>query len=109
VDREQYRARLIGAGPGLFLDDQIALDGEDAAALTQVEQLYELWVYVELMAVFAETARDAEAETLASVGQPERRVEARANQAPAAAGAAIVGPSHRIRPQKRRSYDRFEG
>jgi len=43
----------VRAGPGLFLDDEVALDGEYAAAPAQIEQLYEFRVDVELMTVFA--------------------------------------------------------
>ena len=73
-------------------NDQIALDGENAASLAQIEEFDQLGVDVELVAVFAEAARDAEAETFAPVGQAERRVEARANEAPFAAWAAFAGP-----------------
>ena len=67
--------RQSAGGPGLLLDDEVALDGEDAAALAQVEQLDELRVDVQLVAVLAQAARDAEAQPLAAVGQAERRVE----------------------------------
>jgi hypothetical protein len=84
--------QLVGAGPGLLLDDQIALDGEDAATLAQIEQLDQLGIDVELVAVFAQATRDPEAEAFASVGKSERRVEASADEAPSAARAAFAGP-----------------
>jgi hypothetical protein len=93
----------------LLLDDNVTFDSEDAAALTQVEQFYQLRVDVQLMAVFAQAAGNAEAETFASVGQSESRIEARAHQAPAAAWAAFASPrSHRDRPQDRRPFDRSD-
>ena len=82
----------VGAGPGLLLDDQIALDGEHAAALGQIEQFDQFGVDVQLVAVFAQAAGDPETEALASVGKSECRVEARAYQAPFAARAAFAGP-----------------
>jgi hypothetical protein len=66
---------LIGRGPGLLLDDEIALDREDAATLSQVEELDQLRVDVQLVAVLAQAAGDAEAEPLAPVREAERRVE----------------------------------
>jgi len=68
----------------------------------QIEQLDELRIDIQLMAVFAQAARDAEAESLASIGQSEGRVKARAHEAPTAAWAAFARTFHRIRPQKHR-------
>jgi hypothetical protein len=65
----------VARRPGLLLDDEIAFDGEDAAALTQVEQLDQVRIDVELRAVLAEAAGDTEAQPLCPVGQAERRVE----------------------------------
>ena len=59
--------RSVGAGPGLLLDYEIALDGEDATALAEIEQLDQLGIDVELVTVFAQATRDAEAQTLASI------------------------------------------
>ena len=81
--------RSVGGGPGLFLDHEIALDGEDAAALAEIEQLDQVRVDVELRAVLAQPARDAEAQPLAPVGQPERRVEPGRDE-PATAGRATI-------------------
>jgi hypothetical protein len=103
---EDDGAGSVGAGPGLLLDYEVALDREDAASLAEIEELDQLGVDVQLVAVFAQAARDAEAQALASVGQPESGIEASAYQAPSAAGAAFASPSHRIRPQTWRSFDR---
>ena len=54
--------RSVRGGPGLFLQDDVALDREDAAALGQVEQLDQLRVDVQLVAVLAQPARDPEAQ-----------------------------------------------
>jgi hypothetical protein len=75
--------------PGLFLDDQIALDGEDAAALAQLEEIDEVGVDVELVAVLAETARDAEAEPLGPIGHSKGGVESRRDEATVAAWTAL--------------------
>jgi hypothetical protein len=45
----------------------------------------------------AEATRDAEVELFAAVGHPERRVEARRDEAPGAARAALV-LGHRVGP-----------
>ena len=87
LDRDQ--AGSVGGGPGLFLDDEVALDGEDAAALAEVEQLDQVRIDVELRAVLAQAARDAEAQPLAPVGQPERRVEPGRDEPATTGGAAI--------------------
>src|SRR5438093_9366283 len=88
------RPTSVGARPGLLLDDEVALDGEDAAALAQLEEVDEVRVDVQLVAVLAQPARDAEAQALASVRQPERRVESRHDELAGAAGAAEAG--HRV-------------
>ena len=59
------------------------------------EQLDQLGVDVELVAVLAQAAGDAEAQPLRPVGQPERRVEAGDDEAAAATGAAISQARHR--------------
>jgi hypothetical protein len=87
--RRRGEPASVGAGPGLLLEDQVTLDGEDAATLAQVEKLDQLGIYVQLVAVFAQTARDTEAEAFASIGKAERRVEARADEAPSTAGTAF--------------------
>ena len=81
--------RSVAGGPGLLLDDQIALDGEDAAALAQLEKIDQVRVDVELVAILAEATRDAEAEPLRSIGHPEGRVEARRDEATTATGTAL--------------------
>ena len=81
-------------GPGLLLDDEVALDGEDAAALTQVEQLDQVRVDVQLRAVLAQAARDAEAQPLAAVGQAERRVEPGRDEPAGTGGASISDGGH---------------
>jgi len=83
------RAPLVGGGPGLFLDDQITLDGEDAAAFTQVEQLDQVGIDVQLRAILAQAARDPEAQSLAAVRQAERRVEPGRDEPAGAGGASI--------------------
>src|SRR5436190_3823943 len=85
----------VGGGPGLFLDHEIRLDGEDAAAVAEVEQLDQLRIDVELMAVLAEPAGDAEAEALRPIRHPERRVEPGRDQAAAATGASLAKAGHR--------------
>ena len=83
------RRPSVAGGPGLLLDDQIALDGEDAAALAQLEQIDQLRVDVELVAILAEAAWNAEAEPLAPIGHSKRRVEARRDQPTVATGTAL--------------------
>ena len=83
------RAPLVGGGPGLFLDDEIALDGEDAAAFTQVEKLDQVGIDVQLRAVLAKPTRDAEAQPLTPVRKPERGVEPGRDEPAAAGGASI--------------------
>jgi hypothetical protein len=73
----------------LFLDYQIALDGEDAAALAQLEKVDEVGIDIELVAVLAEAAGDPEAQPLGPIGHPKGRVEARRDEATAAAGTAL--------------------
>src|SRR5687768_1654996 len=58
----------VGGRPGLFLDDEIALDRKDAAAFGEVEQLDEVRIDIQLRAVLAESTGDAEAQPLAPVG-----------------------------------------
>ena len=89
-------ANLVGRAPGLLLDDEIALDGEDAAALAQVEQVDQVRIDVELVAVLAKPTRDAETEPLAPIGHSERRVETRRDEAASAAGAALSEAGHRL-------------
>ena len=79
----------------MLLDDEIALDGEDAAALAQVEQVDQIRVDVQLVAVLTESTRNAEAEPLAPIDHPERRVEARRDEAASASGAALSKAGHR--------------
>ena len=88
----------VGGGPGLFLHDEVALDREDAAAVAEVEQLDQLGIDVQLVAVLAQAAGDAEAQPLGPVGEPERRVEAGDDEAAAAAGAAISQARHGASP-----------
>ena len=80
--------------PGLLLDDEVALDGEDAAALAQIEQLDEVRVDVQLRAVLAQTAGDAEAQPLAPVGQAEGRVEPGRDEPAGTGGASISDGGH---------------
>jgi len=75
--------------PGLLLDDEVALDGEDAATLAEVEKLDQLGIDVQLRAVLAQATGDAEAQTLAAIGQAERRVEPGRDE-PAGTGWATV-------------------
>jgi hypothetical protein len=65
----------VPGGPGLLLDDEIALDGEDTAALAEIEQLDQVGVDIELRAVLAHATGDAEAQPLAPVREAERRIE----------------------------------
>jgi hypothetical protein len=73
----------------LFLDDKIALDGEDAAAFAQLEEVDQVGVDVELVAVLAEATRNAEAEPLGPIGHSKGRVEARRDEATVAARTAL--------------------
>ena len=84
----------VGRGPGLFLDHEIALDGEDAAAFTKVEELDQVRIDVQLRAVLAQAAGDAEAQPLAPIRQPERRVEPGRDEPAAAGGASISNGGH---------------
>ena len=71
------------------MDDQIALDGEDAAALAQLEEVDEVRIDVKLVAVLAEATGDPEAQPLGAIGHAKGRVEARRDEATAAAGTAL--------------------
>ena len=86
--------RSVGGRPGLFLDDEVALDGEDAAAFAEIEQLDQVRIDVQLRAVLAESTRDAEAQALAPVGQPERRIEAGRDEPVATGWTPIPGSGH---------------
>ena len=86
----------VRRGPGLFLEDDVALDREHAPAVAEIQELDQLRVDVQLVAVLAQPAGDAEAQPLAPIRQPERRVEAGDDEAPAAAGAAISQARHRV-------------
>ena len=87
-------SRLVPCGPGLFLDDQVALDREDAACLAEVEQLDQLGIDVELAAVLAQSARDAEAQPLAAIRKPERGIEPSRDETAAADGTAVALTGH---------------
>src|SRR4029079_9669207 len=87
--------RSVRGGPGLLLDDEVALDGEDAAAVAEIQEVDQLRVDVELVAVLTQSTRDAEAEPLAAIRHPERRIEPGGDQAPAAARAALAKLRHR--------------
>ena len=63
-------------------------------AFAQVEQLDQVRIDVQLRAVLAQPARDAEAQPLAPVGQPERRVEPGRDEPAAAGGASISKAGH---------------
>jgi len=58
----------VAARPGLLLDDEIAFDREHAARVAEIEQLDEIRLDVELVAVLAQAAGDAEAQPLADPG-----------------------------------------
>src|SRR4051812_24080970 len=95
-DRDPRRGRdgLVAARPGLLLDDEVALDGKDAACVAEVEEIDEVRLDIELVAVLAQPARDAEAQPLASIRQPERRVEPGRDQAAGARWATLAEAGH---------------
>src|SRR3989304_225769 len=78
-----------GRRPGLFLQDAVRLDGEDAAGVAQVEELDQLGIDVQLVAVLTQAAGDAEAEPLRAVVEAEGRVEARVDELSPALGAPL--------------------
>src|SRR6266545_3325517 len=82
--------RSVGARPGLLLDDEVALDGEDTATLAQFEEVDQVRIDVELVAVLAQTGRDPEAQPLGSVRQPEGRVEPGHDELVTAAGTTLT-------------------
>src|SRR3990170_815150 len=84
----------VGRGPGLLLHDAVTLDREDAAAGAQVKQLDEARIHVQLVAVLAQAAGDAEAEALRIVGQAERRVEPRGHEATPTVRASFLVTHH---------------
>jgi hypothetical protein len=84
----------VGGRPGLFLDDEVALDRKDATAFGEIEQLDQIRIDVKLRAVLAEPTRDAETQPLAPVGQPERRVEPGRDEPVTASWAAIARSGH---------------
>ena len=86
--------RLVPRGPGLFLDDQIALDREDAACLAKVQQLDQLRIDVQLTAVLAQSAGYSEAQPLTSIRKPERGVEPCRDETAAADGTAVALTGH---------------
>ena len=95
IDRDSTRVPSLVCGrPGLLLDDEVALDGEDAAAFAQIEQLDQVRIDVQLRAVLAQPAGDAEAQTLAPVRKPERRVEPGGDEPVPTDGASISGGGH---------------
>ena len=64
------RERAASQAPadrGLFLDDQVALDREHAACLAEVQQLDQLGIDVQLAAVLAQPAGNAEAQPFAPI------------------------------------------
>ena len=67
---------------------------EDAAAFTQIEQLDEVRVDVQLRAILAQPTRDAEAQPLAAIGQAERRVESGRDEPTFTGGAAVSQTGH---------------
>ena len=71
--RRDRGRRLFGARPGLLLDDEVALDGEDAAAVAEVEQLDQVGVDVEL-AGSPRTGRRGCRSTAARVRSGRRKV-----------------------------------
>ena len=85
---------LVAGGPSLFLDDQIALDREHAACLAEIEQLDQLGIDVELAAVLAQPAGDAEAQPFAPIRKPERGVEPSCDEAAAADGTTVALTGH---------------
>src|SRR6185295_17877795 len=96
VSRRLPAARTSVCGtPGLFLDDEIRFDREDAAPVAEVQQLDQLGIDVELVAVLAEPAGDAEAQPLRAIRHPERRIEPGRDQAATAAGASLAKAGHR--------------
>ena len=91
---EPRMCRLVAGGPGLFLDDEVALDRENAAGLAEVEQLDQLGIDVQLAAVFAQPSGNSEAQPFAPIRKPERGVEARRDEAAAADGTAVAVTGH---------------
>ena len=79
----------MACGPGLLLNNQVAFDREDAAALAEIEQLDEIRVDVQLVAVLAQPTGDAEAQALGPIRQPERGIEPGRDEPAAAGGASI--------------------
>src|SRR5205823_2956500 len=65
-----------------------------APAGPEVEQLDEVRVDVQLVAIRAQAAWDAEAQPLTLVGQPKRCVEPGAHQEPGAGGTSISSGGH---------------
>src|SRR5674476_530929 len=84
----------VRAGPSLLLEDEVALDREDAAPVREVEHLDQPRVEVELVAILAQPAGDPKAESLGAIGQPERRVEPRGHEAARALGAVFAEAGH---------------
>ena len=84
----------VGGRPGLFLEDEVALDREDAAAFAEIEEFDQLGIDVELRAVLAQSAGDAEAQPLTPVGQPECRVEPGRDEPVITGGTAVAKCGH---------------
>lgn len=85
---------MVGSRPGLALEDQVRLDGEDAASGWNVEHVDQRRIQVELLAVLTEAGRKAEAQPLVAVGQTEGGVEARVYEPPVALGATVTDGGH---------------
>lgn len=94
ADSAADRERLLGARPGLLLEDVVALDAEDTAGVAEIEELEQLGLDVELGAGLAEPTRDPEAETLRPIREPEGRIEAADDEAAEAAWTAFARAWH---------------
>lgn len=80
----------------MFLDDEVAFDGKDTAAFAQVQQLDQVRVDVQLRAILTQAAGDPEAQSLAAVGQPERRIETGRDEPSFASRAAVSDRGHAV-------------
>src|SRR5258706_14361851 len=77
-----------------LLEHEVALDREGAPAVGQIEELDQVRIDVQLVAVATQPAGDREAQSLALVGHSEGRVEAAADEPTTAGWAAILSGCH---------------
>ena len=88
------RRLVFGGQPGASLEDLVRFDREGAAPFRDLEELDQVRVEVELLANLAQACRESEEQSLIALGQPERRVKARADESAGADRTTCGEASH---------------